>query len=121
MKEDITITEVTEEEIHSRNTRAMPVKRAIYNEQVSSKKLKTMEALRDQGQVGPDQQNYARREAELVATLSKLGDNAQVYLQDEAQYLRGLSKKDILVLSNPLKEVNDNIIFIALRYMFMEM
>ena len=38
VKEDITITEVTEEEIHSRDTRAMAVKRAIYEEQVFFKK-----------------------------------------------------------------------------------
>ena len=49
IKETITITEIIEEELHSRDTRAMAAKRAIYEEQVASKKMKKMEAHKEKG------------------------------------------------------------------------
>ena len=120
IKETITITEIIEEELHSRDTRAMAAKRAIYEEQVASKKMKKMEAHKEKGPIGMELETFARREKELSTALSKIGESTKFLIEEEhEEYLREMNKEDILALSNPLKEVNDNIMFISLRYLLM--
>ena len=82
----------------------------------SSKKLKAIEAER--GPIGIQQETFAKREKDLVTAFSRLGDSARVLIEDDGgQYHREMIKEDILILANPLKEVNDNIVFISLSYL----
>ena len=120
-KDNIVIEEIKEEDIHGRDTRANALKKEIMERQVALLKRKRIETQTEKmkkGRVEMEQEELDEREERLRSALERFRPMAKVVLKEEnEEYLREMPDKDIYILLNPIKEVTDNVLFIALRYL----
>ena len=120
-KDTIVITEITEEDLHERDTRENALKRELLERQVGNrievkrKRIQTELERKQKGRIEIEQENYDLREAGLIAAIESLKPKANVLIKDEAEYIREMDNQDLSILQNPLREVSDDILFIALR------
>ena len=118
-KERMVITEVKEDDIHDKDTRANAVRKELFEKQDVSKKKKRIETQNERnvkGRIELEQENFNVREEFLCSAIQRLRPLAKVLLQEEEDlYLREMVDEDLYILQNPIKEVSDNVLFIALR------
>ena len=119
-KDNLIIQEIKEEDIHDRYTRANAHKKEILEKQgalLKRKRIETQTEKMKKGRVELEQENFDEREERINSALERFRPLGKVVMKEESgQYVRDLPDKDIHILINPIKEVSDNILYIALRY-----
>lgn len=105
--------------MHERDTRANVIKRELFERQVAlkRKRIQTETKRKQKGRVEIEQENFDKREEDLIAFIERLRPKAKVLLREEDEYLRKMNDDDLCILQNAAKEVSDNVLFIALRYL----
>ena len=122
-KDCVVITEITEEDLHERDTRANLIKKELFERQASLKKRKRIQTeteRKQKGRVEIEQENFDKREEDLIYSIEKLKPKAKVLLKEDGEYLREMNDDDLSILQSGTKEVSDNVLFIALRYLMLD-